>query len=311
MAHKTLVITGASGFIGQHLVKRLRTVADANLVLVSRKPIPIGDSSEFIQLNKPFHELTSAFWKEIGVDTIDVLFHLGAFIPKTIESANRIHDIYECNLLGTRCLLESLPDRPKRIVFASTIDVYGFPTQGEILDEQSPIRSESLYGASKFFCEKLIQLYCRQNKCEFSILRYGSIFGPGEEAYGKLIPFVIKDLLQEKTPVLFGDGSAERDYLFVDDVVEATLRAAFSSIRELGPLNIVSGKSYPLRQVVETLIQLTGFSRPIQYRHEKQNGHSIRFNNQKMLQLLGKWDFVSLEKGLQQEVEYFRGIVHA
>jgi len=304
---KTILVTGATGFIGTHLVRRLHENSGIHLVLLSRKRT--GESLGGITwVTAALDELTPETWQAAKVEQIDVVFHLGAFIPKSSETSNCVEAVYKDNLLGTRGLLESLPSEPERIVFSSTIDVYAPLLEGATLTESSPVGSASLYGASKLFCEQLIRTYARQHGCGYAILRYGHIFGPGEEAYKKLIPQTIRQLMRSEAPVLYGDGSAERDFLYVEDAVEATLRAATSDLQELGPVNIVRGESSPIRKIVETLIQLTEFTGGIQYLADKPVGYSLRFDNKKLGELLGKWNLVSLEDGLRQEVEYFRSL---
>ena len=121
---KTVLVTGATGFIGTHLVKYLCANPDLHLVLVSRKPQPYNEDG-VIWVNSSLEELTPEHWKARGLKKIDLVFHLGAFTPKSSDAINSIEPIYQDNLIGTRNLLNSLsPLLPERIVFASTLDVY-------------------------------------------------------------------------------------------------------------------------------------------------------------------------------------------
>ena len=303
---KKILITGPEGFIGAHLTNRLRHHLTSRLTLLTRRSHPKGEDG-ITWMASDLGQLTPDIWREYGVEEIDILFHLGAFTPKDCNSHNEIEKVYQDNLFGTWALLRSLPAVPKRIVFASTLDVYDKLAAGAIIDETFSVNPASLYGASKFFCEQLVKFYAHKNSCEFAILRYGHIFGPGEQAYGKLIPATIRKLLNGEPPVLFDSGSAQRDFLYVDDAVEATLRAAASDARELGPINVVRGASVSIRSVIEMLILITGFSGKIRFLESENNKeHSIRFDNKRMLQSLGVWDFVPLNEGLRREVEYFK-----
>jgi nucleoside-diphosphate-sugar epimerase len=172
------------------------------------------------------------------------------------------------------------------------------------LTEASPLGPTTLYGGSKLFCEQLVRAYGRTSGCRTALLRYGHIFGPGEEAYGKLIPSTIRRLFTAESPTLDGDGSAERDLLYVDDAVEATLRAAVAHQREIGPLNVVRGASMPIRDVVNILVRLTGFPGPVMFRTDRPAGASLRFDNRLMRDTLGTWPLVSLEEGLRREVDH-------
>ena len=307
LSGKTVLVTGATGFIGSHLLKRLQKVSNVKLIALSRNSI-VNEDENIKWVCSSLDLLTTDFWEKAGVDNIDIVFHLGAFTPKLGADSNLVDKIYRDNLKGTRSLLDSLPVVPVRIVFASTLDVYSL-TGNISINEDSPLGAESLYGASKLFCEKLVKVYANMYETNYSILRYGHIFGPGEEAYRKLIPEMIRKLINNEAPVLFGKGSAERDFLYVEDAVEATLRAAISNIREVGPVNIVRGESITISEIANMLIGITGFSEKSIYLKDKPNGYSLRFDNRLMHELLGQWSFVPLYEGLIREVGHFRGIM--
>lgn len=307
LSGKNILITGATGFIGKHLVRRLLEIPEVQLILISRK-LHTHPCERVKWIQTSLDQLTLSTWQTAGVEKIDFVFHLGAFIPKNFDDANNIESICRDNLWGTRRLLESLHSPPAKVVFSSTIDVYNRLPEGHILSEVSSINPSDLYGASKIFCEQLIKNYARIHNIGYAILRYGHIYGPGEEAYTKLIPQTIRVLLREESPVIYGDGSALRDFLNVEDVVEATLRSAVLDQKEIGPINIVSGKSKSIQDVVNLLVQITEFPGEIRFMPEKSAGYSLRFDNCKMREVLGAWGFVPLEEGLKREVDYFRSL---
>lgn len=307
VTQKTVLITGATGFFGSHLARRMCKDISNRLVLLSRRGSSV-DYHDVTSVNCLLNDLTAGVWQEAGVEKIDIIIHLAAFTPKTTADANRIEEIYRDNLIGTKALLDSLPSAPERIIFASTIDVYAPPPEGNILDENSPLGPIGLYGASKLFCEQLIRVYTQVCHSTCAILRYGHIYGPGEEAYEKLIPQGIRRLLRGESPVLYGDGSAKRDLLYIDDAVEATMRAVFSS-ENLDPLNVVSGVAHSIQHITEILMSVTGFNGDIVYLRDRPKGTSLSFNNSKMREALGKWHYVELEEGLRREAEYNRAMV--
>jgi nucleoside-diphosphate-sugar epimerase len=302
----TVLVTGATGFIGRHLVAALGHVAGARLVLLSRNPLAHSPRNA-VTVACALERLSLETWRASGVERFDAVFHLGAFTPKTRDDADRIDAVYRDNLLGTRALLDSLPARPEVIVFSSTLDVYAPDVSGAPLTETSPLGPAALYGGSKLFCEQLVRAWGKTTGCRTAVLRYGHIFGPGEEAYGKLIPLTIRRLLKGEAPTLDGDGSAERDLLYVDDAVEATLRAATAPHAAIGPLNIVRGASQPIREVVDILVRLSGFQGRVQFRADRPPGASLRFDNRLMRETLGAWPLVSIEEGLRREMDYVKG----
>lgn len=301
---KTILVTGASGFIGTHLIARLMQVSGVKLLLLSRQK---GRSAQenVTWLKGELSQLMPEFWKANGVDQIDYTFHLGGFIPKKAMESNQTDQAVNDNISGTRALLRSLPSGSGKLVFSSTVDVYAQPQVGEIITEHSAINPSSIYGASKFFCEKLVSSWATENGSNYAILRYGHIYGPGEEAYQKMIPETIRRLRAGKAPIAYGDGSALRDFLYVADAVEATIRAALVE-GAIKTINIVRGESVQVKEVVSTLIGLSSAKSEIEFLADKPAGLSLRFENTQMKEALGTWALISLEAGLEAEMKAWR-----
>jgi len=305
LSGKTVLVTGASGFVGKHVVRQLRDHSEAKVVALSRQSEPDVRGENVKQVVCSFNDLSPDIWEKKGIEEIDAVIHLGGFAPRCGQDANRIDEVYRDNLLGTKTLFESLPPTVKRIVFSSTLDVYDYSSTHAI-DENSPIRPETLYAASKYFCELLVKSFALARDWKYSILRMGHLYGPGEGRYMKLIPQTIRMLLRGEAPMIFGPGTDERDYLYVEDAVEFVIRAATSEIKHLGPLNIVRGRSFSVQEIVETLMRLTYFEEPPHHAEAASDSRSLRFDNSNMLKLLGDATFVELEEGLRREIAYFQ-----
>jgi nucleoside-diphosphate-sugar epimerase len=303
-AGSTILVTGGTGFIGQQLLKKLNEKSNLKIIALTRQK-PVVHTSSIIWVNGSLEDLTLDFWLRHDIERIDLILHLGAFIPKFVQDANNLDAACRSNLDGTWRLLETLPNIPKKIVFASTVDVFSLPHDSTILiNEQTPSIPATLYGTSKLFCEQMIMNYAAQKKCGFAILRYGHIYGPGEMAYRKFIPEVIRKLLAEEAPVIYGDGATLRDFMYVDDVVEATLRAAEHPLAHIGPINIVRGKSVSLREIHDYLANYAKTNIRAHYLLEKSGGLSLCFDNTQMFNTLGRWELTDLEKGLQLEYDH-------
>ncbi|MEI6292025.1 MAG: NAD-dependent epimerase/dehydratase family protein [Chloroflexota bacterium] len=305
LEQKVILVTGAAGFIGSHLVTRLSKIPGVKLLLFSRQARPFAHQNS-LWLNGELGQLTPEYWHSHGISQIDNVFHFGGFTPKSELEANLINNTIKDNILGTSKLLLSFPGKIEKLVFSSTLDVYSRPENGVVLTEDSAIKPASLYGLSKLFCEQMVSVWAKEKGCDCSILRFGHIYGPGEEKYLKLIPIVIRALLENQSPVIFGDGSALRDYLYVADAVEATVRACLLE-KDSGILNIVSGTSVTLKEIVELIIELAGKKIEIRYKKEKPNGTSFRFDNHMMTSFLGNWPLIGLKDGLAAEIATFSG----
>ena len=127
---------------------------------------------------------------------------------------------------------------------------------------------------------------------------------PAKRPYRKLIPETIRQLLRGQSPVIHGTGSALRDFLYVDDAVEAILRAATSPVRAIGPVNIVRGQSVSALQVVEILARLAGMDGNFKRLSDKPEGYSLQFDAAAMRAILGERPLVSIEEGLFREFHH-------
>jgi UDP-glucose 4-epimerase len=299
-----VLLTGASGFVGQHLLKKLLTYQDLKVYVISRQS-PFIEHPNLIWIQESLAALASskniASFKDIYFDYV---FHLGAFTPKNRSDADAVDSIYHSNLIGSRVLYESLPQTVGKIIFASTLDVYQ-DIPNALINEQTQIAPVSLYGASKFFGEQLTYVYAKQLKALPIIMRYGHIYGPGEFRYQKLIPELIRKMLKAETISIQNDGSALRDFLYINDLVDLTLALAAKLNSNVGPINIVSGQSVSIKTIVEKLARLINFKSVIHFDVSAPPGRSLKFNNAKIKQILGEINLTSLDEGLKKQCDDF------
>ena len=305
MKPKKLVVTGATGFVGRHLLNRLLADADSRVIVIGRHP-PNGlrDGDSFV--HSDLADLDPQQLRDVCAGDVDTVFHLAASTPKNREQANLGNDLIRNNVTATWKLLEALPSVVNRFVFASTLDVYGSQSCGEPLDEGSTIAPSTVYGATKVCAEHLVRVGTGHRAVPWTILRLGHIYGPGEEAYEKLIPSAVRRLLDGHAPIMYGGENVLRDYLFVADAVEALVRAGIVPAAVGQIINIVSGRSITLRETLELLIQVSGEPVKIEVLTKQHSATSFRFRNDRMREVLGNWSLVSLRDGLKSEFDHAR-----
>ncbi len=167
------------------------------------------------------------------------------------------------NIGGTINLLEAARQAGtvKRFVFASSCAVYG-DTPGASKHEASPADPLSPYASSKLAGEYFCRNFFRLHGLQTVALRYFNVYGPGQDpngGYAAVIPQFLTAIAQGEKPVVFGDGDQSRDFIYIDDIVEANLRAV-AATRGVGGkvFNIGSGQSASLKQVLEKLERITG-----------------------------------------------------
>jgi UDP-glucose 4-epimerase len=293
-----ILFTGATGFIGSNFIRKLR------------ENLWFENSEKYILTSRDldipgFHIIKYESFSHLGEILpgviFDVVFHIGAFTPKSRTDANLIEKSTS-NILFTQHLLKSLTRRCRKIIYLSTLDVYSPEINN--LDEESSISPISLYGTSKYYCEKLIEVWSRNENCTHQILRLGHIYGPGEDAYKKVIPLAMSNILKGNSIELWGEGNDRRSFLYIDDCSYMIYKSSQLEKFE-GPINLASENSFTIRELVLKIIKLSNKSVKIVLRDTNSLPRNVMFNVAKMKLLLG-CEQISLDEGLKREFEYFK-----
>jgi nucleoside-diphosphate-sugar epimerase len=294
-----ILVTGGNGFIGSKLINYISSVSDEErnrILLLTSQP-----SIEYHYVLHKNYQFASNDFLNKGYDQIDVVIHAGAFTPKSSVEANLYDENYS-NIVNTYHLLHQLPNIPDKIIFVSTLDVYQKTT--EIIDENSVLNPSGFYGVCKLFCERMVELWCKQNNCTPQILRLGHIYGEGEEAYKKLIPEAIRNIQQNKNPVIQSAGNEKRSYLHVSDCIKAIYNSL--NLQDyIGPVNIVSKNAYAIKDIIQILIEVSGKDLTAQILNKEIPVWDIIFDNQKMEKYLGV-EQKNFAEGLKQEFYNFK-----
>lgn len=292
-----ILITGVSGFIGKHLLSAFTNeFGKEHILAVTSSPI----SSNYYLLHKNYHFEDDYFINEGFGKNIDTIIHAGAFIPKSIKQAN---DWEKCNgnIFTTDKLLHAHLPNLKKIIYLSTIDVYG---KSELISESSLTNPSSFYGESKLYVEKLITVWANANDKVYQILRLGHVYGPGEEEYQKVIPVSMKKLLQNEPLQIWGTGNEIRSFIYIKDIIKSILQAVKLDVC-IGPVNLVSTQKISISELVNKLISLSGLKASIQIIPSGVPGRDLVFNNNKMKKHLLSAETL-LDDGLLEEWEYMK-----
>lgn len=235
----TVAVTGSSGFVGSHLVKRLREL-DADIIeLDIKNGIDITD------------------WGQAGaVGKFDVLFHLAAksYVP---DSYKYPRDFYCSNIIGTANALELCRVRKAKMIFVSSY-VYGVP-QYLPIDEKHPVAAFNPYAQTKIIGEQLCEGYNRDFHLPVVVLRPFNIYGPGQNE-NFLIPTIISQARTGR--IVLKDPEPKRDFVYVDDVVDLFMKVLEYQRSSFEIFNVGSGVSFSVRQLTEMVTDLFG-GRPI------------------------------------------------
>jgi len=252
------LVTGGAGFIGSNTVDLL---AEEGYDVIVVDDLSTGKKGNLNQKAKFY----MADIRKPGLGKVfeqvkpDVVVHLAAHIDvrKSVRDPGYDADI---NVRGSINLLESCrKHKVKKIVYASSGGaIYGEPQYNPV-DENHPVRPLCPYGTSKYAAEKYVEMYGALYDMDYSIMRYGNVYGPRQDPLGEAgVVAIFAGLISKgKRPVIFGDGKQTRDFCFVRDVAEANLKA----LEENGKAkiyNIGSGVETSVNKMVEMLTKVTG-----------------------------------------------------
>jgi UDP-glucose 4-epimerase len=263
-----VTVTGACGFIGSHLTTQLIELGfdvvgidclDDNLysrsVKESRlKSLKQLSNFDFANINIATDELDSYF------SDSKFVFNLAA-IPGQVLSWKLFEKYVESNILGTKKVIDScIKNKVTKIIHASTSSVYGKFAVGDELQDTKPI---SPYGITKLAAENLLFALTGSNNLDFTILRYFSVYGPGQRPDMAIQKFLTAIKTGQEINIT-GDGTQKRDITYVQDVVEATISA--SSLNEKKQIfNISGGKQFTLNQIIDECFNVSGLKSKINY----------------------------------------------
>ena len=280
MASMTYLVTGGAGFIGSHLAARLLRDGHRVRVLDNLFTGKRGNLDELALLGGDLDvvegDIRDAAAVRRAVAGADAVFHHAAepSVPRSVADPAATYDV---NVTGTLTVFLAARDAGcPRIVFASTSAVYGddpaLPKR-----EALPPAPLSPYASSKLAGEHLCQVFSRTFGVEAVALRYFNVYGPRQDpnsAYAAVIPRFLDALASGRQPTIYGDGGQSRDFVSVDDVVEANLRAA--SVPGIGGrvFNVASGIAITLNDLLALLAGIAGA--PAAARYEPERAGDIR-----------------------------------
>jgi len=294
-----ILLTGASGFIGKHLLTSLAEKYGIDEVIAFTSS-PIAGYNYLLHNNYQFDD--DYFVQTDFGHRIDTIIHAGSYTPKNAAEAN---DWRRCtqNIYNTQKLLEARLPNLKKFIYLSTLDVYG---ENDIISEASLIEPVSQYGYSKLYSERLIATWACQQNIASQILRLGHVYGPGEEAYQKIIPATISKIKNDQPIQIWGTGLELRSFIYIKDVVLAILNC-LNLTENVGPVNIVGGTQITISKLVNKLIAISGKTLDIEFVNTTGKSRNLVFDNNKLKQYLLPLE-TDLDVGLSEEWLYMKGM---
>ncbi len=312
--NKTVLVTGAGGFIGSHLVERLH--AEGAQVRAFVRYNSRGDPGLIRQLAPAVTAHIQVVGGDIrdasailqATETVDLVFHLGALISIPYSYLHP-REVAESNFLGTlNVLLACRQNQVARLVHISTSEVYGTGRYTP-MNESHPLQGQSPYSASKIGADKLTEsFYCTYGLPVVTVRPFNT-FGPRQSGRA-VIPTIITQALTADS-IQLGNLDTLRDFTYVDDTVDGFIKAAEAAQVEGQTFNLGPGRGIRVRELAARITQIVG--RQVEVR---QDPARLRPDKSEVLQLLSdnslarqvlQWEpRVSLDKGLARTIEWIR-----
>src|SRR5688500_7762395 len=311
---RTVLVTGAAGFIGSHLVERLLTVgAKVRAFVHYNSRNHWGHLEDLLPHQRQDIEVVSGDLRDPGrvdaaVEGVDVVFHLGALIaiPYSYVAPQ---DFVMTNVVGTLNVLEAARrHQTGRVVQTSTSEVYG-TAQYVPIDERHPLVGQSPYAASKIGADQIALSYQRSFGVPVVIARPFNTYGPRQSARA-VIPAIIVQALTQKH-VMLGATFPTRDLNYVTDTVDGFLKIAEND-RALGEvINLGTGREVSVGDVATSIIRLVGRDIPVLFdanrvRPDASEVDRLLADATKAKQLVGWEPRHSLDEGLRMTIDWIR-----
>jgi UDP-glucose 4-epimerase len=307
---RTVLVTGGAGFIGSSLCRALVGRGDHVRVIdnfASGRRHNLAGIADRVDL----HEADILDEKALrqAAQGCEVVFHQAA-IPSVPRSITAPVPTHETNTTGTLQVLEAARALGvRRVVYAGSSSAYGdTPVMPKV--ETMATMPLSPYAVSKLTGELYCQMYARTLGVETVVLRYFNVFGPRQDPtsqYAAVIPRFVAAALEGRSPQVYGDGTQSRDFCFIDNVVDANLRAADAPAASGGIFNVACGQAVDLNTVLKLVGELTG--KPVTPSYQPGRAGDVKHSLADIgaaRALLGYEPKVLFPEGLRRVVDWLR-----
>ncbi len=309
MKFEKALVTGGAGFIGSHLVEELlkhnvKVLVVDNLLTGKKSNIDKLDNVEVL-----YDDLGSdASLMAIETFNPDVCFHLAAQSSVVISVEDPLLD-FEHNLLQPIKLLQKLIQTDcKKFVFSSSGGtIFGEPDVIPTSEKDYAGEPASPYGVAKKKLNDFIKLMVQDENMSYSILNLANVYGPRQDPHGEagVMSIFTGRMLNNETPIVYGDGNQTRDYIFVTDVVSALIKSSETDDNLF--LNIGTSTETSVNELVSIIKSITSWEGEPDYKPQRE-GELLRsvLNNEKAKKSLNWEPEYNLNKGIQELVDWFK-----
>ncbi len=306
-----VLVTGGAGFIGSNLADGLidagaKVVVIDNFVTGFRENLDeIRGDFEFVEADLNDSDIVSK-----AIQDVEIVFHQAALpsVPRSVDSPRETHDA--CVNATFNLLIHAKDAGVRRFVYAASSSAYG---DQKILPKVETMRPQPLspYAAAKLMGEHYCAVFSHVYGLETMSLRYFNVFGPRQNpssTYSGVISRFIDALMSGKAPVIYGDGGQSRDFTYVENVVDANIRAAQTDKGIGQAVNTANGEKITLLELLEVLKKITG-NESAEPKFETVRDGDVRHSqadNSLARELFDYKKLVDLEEGLRRTIDWWK-----
>jgi len=300
-----MLVTGGAGFIGSHIVDALiERGHDVTIIdnMITGQQENINPAATFIKMDIRDKGIKNV----LAQHKIEIIFHQAAQLDVRKSVDDPIYDA-DVNILGTLNLLQAAAAAgAKKILFAST----GGAIYGEQVEfpatESHPAWPASPYGVTKLACERYIHYFSEAHGIRYGLMRYANVYGPRQNAHGEagVVAIFSDKLLDGDQPVINGDGTQSRDFVYVHDVVNANMLAMEHDQNDY--FNVGTGVETDVNTVFRLLNRHSGANKE-EIHMEAKAGEQMRsvLSYDKIKNTLGWTPKMKIDEGLKHTVDFF------
>lgn len=315
LKNKTVLVTGADGFIGSHLVEKLHADGAKKIKAISLYNsfgswgwLDTLDINNLTSVEVITGDVRDPNFVRSAMKNCDIVFHLAALIA--IPYSYLAPDSYvDTNVKGTLNVLQAARDLSiERLLVTSTSEVYGTAIYVPI-DESHPLQAQSPYSATKIAADKLAESFHKSFSTPITIVRPFNTYGPRQSARA-IIPTIISQLLNGSTQIKVGSIKPTRDFNYVEDIIDGFCRISCSEQLIGKEVNIASGVEISIEELVHTLINKINplanvIAEESRMRPENSEVERLIGNSQLLRDTTGWANKTNLDTGLDKTIEWF------